>query len=284
MLSYDDGDGLKSLMDLILPLNFKLIVIAYGTSSGNGYSFMDNLNDSRVIKVKEGERLGKTRAINQCLHYFTGELIYMMSSDITFDPEIIGDIESRFVDGVGAIVPSVEPVHRHGMVSATGVLLWNIRNVFLEWAQQNEEIPHGGELIAFRAGLIDEIPPVVNDEEYICMKISKMGHRVLYAPSLLVKNIAPDNVRDYLLQRSRVIYGHRQILSMGFDPKVMDFIFLTNPMNFLRNLARTFKKFPWSFVYLIPLLFMEIFSIAESRKYTNQDDVLKWNTVPSTKP
>ena len=284
VVSFDDPQGLKQMIDPLLSSPFETIAIAYGSSNGDGYSFLEDVKDARLIKIHEKERRGKIAAINSCLDFLHGDIIYLISSDIHFDSNVISQIERHFSAEVGVVFPDAVPVERPGLTSRTGALLWQIRNASLKNIADQGGIPHGGEMIAFRRDLLSRMPDVVNDEEYICMLAASEGMKVVYADCVKIKNLAADNARDYIRQRSRIIYGHRQMWSMGFQPQIMDFLLLSDPILFFRNIYTAIRKRRDLGAYVLPLLFLETISLLESYRYGIRKNVLIWKLAMSTKP
>ncbi len=284
VVSYNDPQGLKQLIDPLLLSPFERIAVAYGSPNSNDYSFLEELTDARLIKIREKERIGKIAAINSCLDLMHGDLLYLISSDIHFDPSAISEIERCFSSEVGVVFPDVVPIERFGLASRTGALLWQIRNATLRHIAMEGGIPHGGEMIAFRRELVSRMPDVVNDEEYICMLAASRGMKVVYADNVKINNLTPDNARDYITQRSRIIYGHRQMWSMGFQPQIMDFLLLSDPLLFFRNIYAAIRKRSDLGAYIFPLLLLETLSLLGSYKYGRGKNVLIWNLAMSTKP
>ncbi|MCL4451957.1 MAG: glycosyltransferase [Candidatus Thermoplasmatota archaeon] len=284
VVSFDDPQGLRQMIDPLLSSPLQTIAVAYGSSNRDDYSFLEDVKDARVIKIREKERRGKIAAINSCLDFLHGDIIYLISSDITFDSRVISQIESHFSTEVGVVFPDVVPVERSGLISRTGALLWQIRSASLKNIEDQGGIPHGGEMIAFRRDLLSRLPDVVNDEEYICMLAASEGMKVVYADDVRIKNLTADNVRDYIRQRSRIIYGHRQMWSLGFQPQIMDFLLLSDPILFFRNIYQALRKRSDLGAYMLPLLFLETVSLLESYRYGMRKNVLIWKLAMSTKP
>jgi len=283
ILSYDDPEGLRQVIGKVLSAPFDRIAVAYGSSGDWDYSFLEQIDDPRLIKIRERKRLGKVAAINSCLDLMHGDLLYLMSSDIVLDPSAILKIEDYFINDVAVVFPNVEPAERSGIVTKVGILLWQIRSAFLQQIVQRGEVPHGGEMIVFRRDLLSRIPDVVNDEEYICMSAAAEGKKVVYANDVRIGNIAPGDARDYITQRSRIIYGHRQVWSLGFRPQVMDFLLLSNPLLFIRTIFSAMRKRKDLAMYLIPLMILETISLLSSKKYPRRENVLIWDLAASTK-
>lgn len=283
ILSYDDPEGLRQVIGKVLSEPFSRVAVAYGSSGGCDYSFLDRIDDPRLITIREATRRGKVSAINSCLGLLHGDLLYLICSDIVLDPDAILKIEEYFVNDVAVVFPDVKPAEGTGMVTKAGLLLWQIRDAFLQRIVQDGEVPHGGEMIVFRRELLSRMPDVVNDEEYICMSAAAQGKKVVYANSIRISNIVPDNAKDYITQRGRIIYGHRQMWSIGFRPQVMDFLLLSNPLLFMKTIYIAIRKRMDLAIYIIPLMILETISLLSSKRYPRRRNVLIWDFAASTK-
>ncbi len=282
VFSYDDEIGLRNLIPVILDAGFDQIVVSYGSSNSVAYSFLEQYS-GRVTLVRENRRLGKPSAFNAARNFLKGDILFMMSSDIQVSSFEVKRIISQFHNNVGAIVPPVIPTERPSIVNKTGELLWHIRDSFLRIISRKGEGVHGGELVIFRTNLIKRIPQVVNDEEFICMEIRSSGYNVVFSEYPIVRNLVPDNVRDYIIQRERVIFGHRQMKQFGFSPKVLDFLALEDPVNFCSSILTAMFSRPKLAIYILPLMCLELISILRSKTYSMRSNPVIWKFAESTK-
>ena len=282
VFSYDDEIGLRNLMPVILSSGFDQVVVAYGSSDPGSYRFLEQYSD-RVTLVREDRRLGKPSAFNAARNFLKGDILFMMSSDIRVFSFEVKRTLSLFNGNIGAVVPPVVPTERPGIVNKTGELLWHIRDSFLRIISRKGDGVHGGELLIFRTDLIKEIPHVVNDEEYICMEIRCSGYKVVFSEYPLVRNLVPDNARDYIIQRERVIFGHKQMKRFGFNPKVLDFLALEDPVNFFSSILTAMFSKPKLAIYIFPLVYLELISILRSKTYSKRSNPVIWKFADSTK-
>lgn len=284
VMSFDDPEGLNRVVRTLLCTGVNHIIVAYGTSDGDRVAFLESIRDERLILIKEKERLGKAYSLNRALEHSNADFIIIMSSDISFDPDSLDLMERYFEDrNTGAVVPCVMPEGARGGVGSAGKLLWCLRNELLSYLDTRSGYVHGGEMLAIRRSAVDGLPAVTNDEEYLCMAIIQTGYRVRYARDIVVGNRVPGNAADYYIQRRRVIFGHRQIRTMGFRPPVLDFMLPLHPFIFLYVLFRTFTRHPRSFMHLPLLVVLESCALVMSRSYGSNSDPLKWEFAATTK-
>jgi cellulose synthase/poly-beta-1,6-N-acetylglucosamine synthase-like glycosyltransferase len=69
--------------------------------------------------------------------------------------------------------------------------------------------PKVGELVAFRRLGIMLPRGTQSDEDIICMELVKRGLHTMYVPGAIVYNKGPQNLREFLKQRTRVNIGER---------------------------------------------------------------------------
>ncbi len=284
VISYDDPSGLERVVTLLLKSEANRIIVAYGSSDDSSCGFVETIEDDRITLLKETERLGKVNSLNRALEHYDADILVMMSSDISIDPSSISRLAGYFSDKqTCAVVPCVVPQREFGPVHAAGRLLWHLRNDMLEYLDRKQNYVHGGELLALRREAVQKLPAVTNDEEYLCMSLAESGSMVRYAADVVVNNRTPGSVRDYFIQRKRVIYGHRQIKTMGFHPPVLDFMMPSHPVLFMRTIMSTFVRHPGSMMALPILAVMEACALVMSRSYEKHADPIKWEFAASTK-
>lgn len=284
VISYDDPEGIKHVIGLLIKSLVQKIIVAYGSTDISSYEFLEEMRDERIVLLRENERMGKVNSLNRALEYSGSDILVMMSSDISFNPGFISALERYFRDEqTCAVVPCVIPKKESGLIHAAGTLLWLLRNDMLEFLDRKNGFVHGGELLALRRKAINRLPAVTNDEEYLCMNLSESGLRVRYAGDIIVQNRTPGSVSDYFIQRKRVIFGHWQMKSFGFHPPVLDFMIPAHPVLFTRTLISTLVKHPASMAALPVLAFMESCALVMSRSYEKYSDTVKWEFAASTK-
>jgi cellulose synthase/poly-beta-1,6-N-acetylglucosamine synthase-like glycosyltransferase len=72
---------------------------------------------------------------------------------------------------------------------------------------------------------------VINDDAYLVLKAQLKGHKLEYAREMTVLNRTPESLHDVLLQRARIIRGHRQLREMiGVSPSALDTLVFRRPL------------------------------------------------------
>ena len=89
-----------------------------------------------------------------------------------------------------------------------GHVIWALQSYFA--SQEGGKL--GGEINAFRTGLVKYIPAdIINDDLYLQLAIEKQGYKAVYVPDAVIFSRTPRSIKDYIRQRRRVRVGHMQI-------------------------------------------------------------------------
>jgi poly-beta-1,6-N-acetyl-D-glucosamine synthase len=212
----------------------EIIVVASGcTDTTVSEVRKRSVRDKRIHLVVEPHRDGKPSAINQILQSMTGNILVLLSGDIRMsDEHFIEKILSHFC---GADVVGCRPLPSNGTDTREGYigrLIWNLHDRTLMAQIANGLNKQAGEAFAIRREAVEEIPSnVINDDAYLVLKAQLAGHKFVYAREITVQNRTPDRMRDILLQRARIIRGHRQLRhAIGVSPSVLDILIFRRPL------------------------------------------------------
>ncbi len=224
--AYNEEGNIGRLIDNLLSQtigpNFSLLEILV-VASGCTDSTVEIVRskerlDPRVHCIEEEERAGKASALNLVLDRAKGDIIVLESADTLPGEGTLGALLTPFLkDGVGATgsrpIPVNSPDEFWGFVVR---MLWNLHHEFSMLEMSLGNLFHiSGELCAIRKGLVKEMPPdIVNDDVYLGWVCFKKGYEIVYVPSATVSMRGPENRRDYLSQRRRVLAGHKQIVAL----------------------------------------------------------------------
>jgi cellulose synthase/poly-beta-1,6-N-acetylglucosamine synthase-like glycosyltransferase len=242
--------------------------------------------------IKEVNRRGKAVAINQILKHSSGDIILIASADIRVENGAIYSLLKRLAseDNIGMVdshVLLLNPKDRF-FTSITNSI-WALHNITMIELNDKERLAHvAGDLYVIRSGIIKKIPEhIVNDDAYIAMVAKLKGYKVLHETSAKCYILGPQNPYDYILQRSRVLYGHFQILRyFGKPPTTFQFTIISQPHTSMTILKKAVKIL--RFEGILPLVIASILEVASlyyclvcfvvfKRKPT------KWKIVGSTK-
>ncbi len=163
--------------------------------------------DERVKLIIQEARKGKASAVNLFLSQASGEIIVLESGDTIPLPGTFDKLLRPFEDpSVGMTGAHPLPINRKDTFMGYVVnLMWELHHKIALY------YPKMGELVAFRnfVRVIPEDTPV--DEASIEAIVAKKGYRICYVPEAIVRNKAPETVRDFLCQRRRIATGHKYV-------------------------------------------------------------------------
>jgi hypothetical protein len=142
-----------------------------------------------------------------------------------------------------------------------------------------------GEFMAMRAGVVENIPEEsAADDAYISIFARRKGY-IKYAGDARAYNVMPSNLREYVNQRRRWLFGHFQTRKMtGEDPTVMDTIIFSKTKTALKilveELAEDLRRIP----FLLAAIAIEvlIYGLAAFDTLMKRDYGI-WPVIKSTK-
>jgi biofilm PGA synthesis N-glycosyltransferase PgaC len=186
----------------------EIIVVASGCTDATERIVREHaLRDDRIRLVSQRRREGKAAAVNLFLAQASGDLLVLESADTLPLPDTVQRLLTPFADpAVGMTGARPRPVDRMNtfMGYASHFLWWMHHTLALD-------APKLGEMVAFRRGLAPIPEDTAVDEAAIEVQVSRSGRRIEYAHSAVVRNKGPETVRDYLVQRRRIVAGHSHL-------------------------------------------------------------------------
>ena len=246
--------------------------------------------DPRLVVELEVNREGKARALNRILRRASGDILVLASADI----KIARNTIPRLVDALathhewGAVDSHVELINGDKLLmDRISNILWDVHNATLNDLDTDHRLGHvAGDLLAIRRGLIDQIPDVINDDAYIALTIQEKGFRVKRVQDSQVWIAGPRTPTDYIYQRSRVLRGHMQLISLfGKMPSTFEFQVLWRPRKYLGMFVKAVAWLGPS--HLLPMFvssFLELlsFQVALFSTLTKRPQI-PWRIVRTTK-
>lgn len=244
----------------------------------------------QVVVLSERTREGKSAALNKIIESTSAEILVLASADIRLD----GNAILRLVSGLnanedwGAVDSRVE-LDNTGEVLMDRVsrILWDIHNATLDQLDRNGRLGHiAGDLLAVRRRLVDKIPRVINDDAYLALRIQEKGYLIKRIQDSLVWIVGPRTPSDYILQRSRILAGHLQLIRrFGKIPTTFEFQVLSKPRQNLRTLVGSVsRKGPSGLLTVFVAAFLEVlsFQMAIASLVTRRAN-RPWTIVQTTK-
>jgi cellulose synthase/poly-beta-1,6-N-acetylglucosamine synthase-like glycosyltransferase len=283
VFAYDEEATLRRCIPALLASSVEEILVMYGGEDGSR-SYLESIRDPRIHLAFEPARAGKWRAFNLAIERVRGEVVFLVSGDISFSPTVFDHLRSRFAPDVGVVFPRVVPTNVRGWVSRMGAALWDVHDLQIVACAREGMPVHGGELQAVRRSLLEPIAGVINEDAYLCLRAAEQGYRVLYDRESVVRNTVPETLADLLAQRTRVNYGHRQLAQAGLDPSTLDRLIWDRPRVCLRVLARAMVNRPANAVRLPLLAGLELIALVRgTRDFRHGVEYGIWSLIRSGK-
>ena len=174
------------------------------------------------VHVQE-RREGKVAAINAYLKARDprAEVTVVCSADLSLTPDVVERLVCHLRDhaDVGRVggrpVPNNDPSRIVGRMVR---ILWEMHH------RVSLEVPKMGEIVAFRAALVEYVSELsVVDEASIEDIVRAKGYQLGYGPDAVIVNHGPDTLREYFEQRRRIARGHYWLeFAFGYEVATLD--------------------------------------------------------------
>ncbi len=174
------------------------------------------------VHVQE-RREGKVAAINAYLKMRNprADITVICSADLDLSTDVVEKMVLHLRDHpeVGMVggrpVPTNPPDQLVGRMVR---VLWELHH------RVSLEVPKMGEIVAFRAALVEYVSELsVVDEASIEDIVRAKGYALGYVPDAVVENRGPDTLREYFEQRRRIARGHYWLkFAFGYEVATLD--------------------------------------------------------------
>lgn len=216
IMAHNEEKNISKLLSSIFNQNFnqnliKEIIIVSSSNDLTNKKIEKSLKLNKKIKlIQEKIREGKYSAINKFLKLSKGEIIFLISADLILDKNCFLNIYNCFNDqDVGLVNAKIVPKNEFKNKNLNFInyyvnLIWGIHNLI------NKKKSKVGEFIAFK-NIIKKIDKTSVDEELIAYYIKKSGNKIKYSNNSIVYNKGPENIKEIIIQRRRIICGHLKL-------------------------------------------------------------------------
>jgi biofilm PGA synthesis N-glycosyltransferase PgaC len=210
--AYNEGKNIGACLDSLVRQELKgfdfLEIIAVSSGSTDETDEVVRrfeAKDRRVKLVRQERREGKNSAINLLISMAKGDILVLANADNRLELGSMQALIEPFQDEeVGVTGGHPIPVNGKDTVVGFAVnMLWDMHH------RVAMIYPKVGELMAFRR-LDKRLPTSTqSDEDIIRLELEKKGLSTVYVPQAIVHNKGPEDLRDFVKQRTRVNIGEK---------------------------------------------------------------------------
>ncbi len=228
--AHNEARNIENLLDSLLAQEtqhariIEIVVVASGCTDDTA-ALARRMGRGRpgMHVIVQERRSGKVAAINEFLlaHDKRAEVIVMTSADVWIAPDVVEKIVVKLKAEPGIGMVGARPVPDNAADTTVG------RMVHLLWELHHRVAmmePKMGELVAFRAELVDRVSELsVVDEASIEDIVRAKGYELGYLPDAVITNHGPEHVKDYFDQRRRIARGHYWLsFAFGYHVATME--------------------------------------------------------------
>lgn len=228
--AYNEASTIRRLLSTLLDQETRhariveIVVVASGCTDDTADVARELARGRPGMHVHVQERReGKVAAINAYLKMRDprAEVIVSCSADLALAPDVVEKLVCALRDNPdlgmvgGRPVPDNAPEELVGRMVG---LLWELHH------RVSLEVPKMGEIVAFRAHLVEYVSELsVVDEASIEDIVRAKGYRLGYVPDARVQNHGPETLKEYFEQRRRIARGHYWLeFAFGYEVATLD--------------------------------------------------------------
>lgn len=282
--AYNEEENIENSVKSVYRQNYEgvsvseVIVISSGSTDRTDEIVRGMLAEYPNLRfIPQERREGKNSAINLLLDSKRTEIVVLLNADNTlYDENTLSNLIRPFSDdGVGIVGGHPVPTNTKDTVAGfASNMLWALHH------RVSLLHPKIGELVAFRD--IGTRLPVKSqsDEDILRMNLERKGYQSVYAPDAVIRNRGPENVRDFIKQRTRVNIGERYMKrEFDYDIPTWDRDLLFSAV------LDSVKDLGFHPIKMSLTVAMEMYSRMKATSYVRSDkgDMGVWNPVSSTK-
>jgi glycosyltransferase involved in cell wall biosynthesis len=228
--AYNEAGNIRRLLSGLLGQETRLariveiVVVASGCTDDTAEVAREFGRGRPGVHVHVQERReGKVAAINAYLKMRDprADVSVVCSADLDLAPDVVEKMVYflREHSDVGMVGGRPVPDNdEQNLVGRMVRLLWELHH------RVSLEVPKMGEIVAFRAHLVEYVSELsVVDEASIEDIVRAKGYKLGYVPDAVVTNHGPETLREYFEQRRRIARGHYWLeFAFGYEVATLD--------------------------------------------------------------
>lgn len=228
--AHNEGRNIRKLLGSLLAQETKrariieVVVVASGCTDDTAPLAREVARGRPGMHVVVQERrAGKVAAINAYLAVRDkrAQIVVMCAADLWVSPDVVEKIVECFEQNPNVGMVGARPVPDNRTDTNVG------RMVSLLWELHHRialDAPKMGELVAFRADLVDHVSEIsIVDEASVEDIVRSKGYELAYVGDAVVKNHGPEKLDEYFEQRRRIARGHYWLkFAFGYEVATME--------------------------------------------------------------
>ncbi len=266
--AYNEERGISAALESVLsqglsgPFSLDEVIVVASGCTDRTESIVNewSAREPRVLLVHQVERMGKARALNAMFRQAKGAIVVSMNADAVLMPGSLQHLLGPFESSADLQIACGSPTPSNAVDGISGMLTrlqWRLHNRTLLMLSSLGMPNHCcDELVAVRRGFINELPPdLINDGAYLGVIAGSRHSFVSFCESARVVVDPPRSLRGFLMQRRRILRGHRQVLELcEQSPYTLEWLVRRRPDLAVRIVVGESRSRPSSALTLLLLL------------------------------
>ncbi|MCD4666270.1 glycosyltransferase [archaeon] len=243
----------------------------------------------KKIKIFKDPGKGKMLALNLLFKKVKSDILILTDGDVYLDKNSIHNVLKHFEnEKVGCIAGQPVPLDDKNKMFGYWAHLFTymVHRSRLERFRKGKYFTSSGYLFAIKNNIIKEFNRDVPEDAIIPFTFIQKGYKVVYEPNAKVYVKYPDNMREWLDQKTRIRKAYQNLNKIKVNGKNIPSgkSFLDEVGTFLIPLTypRNIRQFFWSLLAFPTRLYMWFLTfyqdVIKKRKHTDA-----WRRVESTK-
>jgi cellulose synthase/poly-beta-1,6-N-acetylglucosamine synthase-like glycosyltransferase/peptidoglycan/xylan/chitin deacetylase (PgdA/CDA1 family) len=212
------GKTIASLLASTANWDFDILVIDDGSTDRTADNVRREFRDVARVKLISQPNAGKAAALNRGLRATNAEIVIAIDADTIFEPSAIERLVRHFEDpSIGAVAGTAVVGNRLNLITRFQALEYltsqNLDRRAFELINAITVVP--GAIGAWRRSAVLLAGGYGTDnmaeDADLTMALERRGWRIIYEPAAVARTEAPENVKSFLKQRFRWMFGTLQV-------------------------------------------------------------------------
>ena len=286
--AYNEREGVSILLRRLCAEKYKHMlkeIIVVSTCSHDGTNeVVESFEDKGPVNLfTESKRKGKYTCVNtivQTAKSNGSDILVLIPADVVPYPDAIDQMLDHFKDpNIGCVSGHPIPQNTAGLTEHMGELVWEMHHETFLSRSKDELVHASGEFMSFRPELVKDLTPdTVNDDTTIANDVRRAGKKIFYEPEARVAIWVPRFIRDWWIQRLRIVSGHFTLRRKGLQTQEVSTMPIGSQLEIIFNVIRRRRDL----TPFIPLVIAFEVLIRLRARFETQASA--WTIVSSAKP